>query len=203
MKRIPHIPDQQPDEQVVFVLHRFGATFSGRIASFVLFLVLPIAPIAIFWSPVQDILTSHALSGVLLVMGLSVYYFFLGVMEFHAWAVFMLDAWVATTKRIMNIEQKGLFSRVVSELPLDKIEDVTVEVHGLIPTILQYGDVRIQTAAEQEHFLFDNIPHPQDVARQIMQLHDQVQRRVTVNPVPSVPPMQNMPPQKNIPPPQK
>lgn len=187
MKQPLHLPDQQPGEEIVFVLHRFGATFSGRVIQFFFIALLPIAAALVFRSFVSDIFGAHGVPGMLLAMAVSLYYLFAGVTVFRAWVVFSLDAWVATTKRILNIEQKGLFSRVVSELPLDKIEDVTVMVHGVIPTLLHYGDLRIQTAGEEEHFLFDNVPNPQKVAQQIMALHDQVERKV----VPQAPQQQN------------
>ncbi|MFH1171063.1 MAG: PH domain-containing protein, partial [bacterium] len=60
---------------------------------------------------------------------------------------------------------------VVSELLLDKVQDVTVEVHGVIPTMLHYGDIMIQTAGESPRFHFDDIPHPHAIAEKIMELH--------------------------------
>ena len=80
------------------------------------------------------------------------------IISFVIWVDYYFDVWIVTNKRVVNIEQKGLFSRNVSELELEKIQDITTEVHGLIPTFLNYGDVFIQTAGERERFLFVKYP---------------------------------------------
>lgn len=94
---------------------------------------------------------------------------------FLIWIDYYFDVWVITSERIINIEQKGLFVRHVSELKLRNIQDVTTEVEGLIPTVLNYGDVHIQTAAEQERFIFRNVPDPYWVKGEIMRLQKAAQ----------------------------
>ena len=86
--------------------------------------------------------------------------------------------WIITNKRIINIEQKGLFSREISELELDKIQDVSADIIGIIPTFLGYGDIYIQTAGETEKFIFKNIPDPYGVKDLIMGLEKNNERRV-------------------------
>lgn len=71
-----------------------------------------------------------------------------------------LDVWVITNKRILNIEQFGLFSRTEAEHQLSVIQDVTTEVHGIFATMLNYGDVQIQTASESQGVIFRQIPEP-------------------------------------------
>jgi hypothetical protein len=82
-----------------------------------------------------------------------------------------------TDRRIVNIEQKGFFSRVVSELELENIQDITTDVRGIIPTFLNYGNLHVQTAAEQERFIFRNIPDPYDVKDIIMNLQKKSEDR--------------------------
>ena len=77
----------------------------------------------------------------------------------------------------MNIDQKGLFSRVVSELELEKIQDVTTDVRGMIPTFLNFGDLFVQTAAEQVRFRFHNVPDPYAVKDLIMNLQNKSEAR--------------------------
>ena len=89
---------------------------------------------------------------------------------FLIWIDYYFDVWIITTKRIVNIEQKGLFSRQISEVELDKIQDVSAVILGIIPTFLNYGDVQIQTAAEKEKFLFKKVPDPNNLKDVIMQL---------------------------------
>jgi hypothetical protein len=75
-----------------------------------------------------------------------------------------------TDRRIVIIKQKCLFSRVISELELENIQDITTDIKGIIPTFLNYGNLFVQTAAEMERFVFRNIPNPTEVKDLIMSL---------------------------------
>jgi len=91
---------------------------------------------------------------------------------FIIWIDYYLDVWIITDQRIINIEQFGLFRRHVSELEHGKVQDVTTEVHGLLPTLLRYGFIYIQTAGEKERFVFKQVPNPTKVRKIIMQLQE-------------------------------
>lgn len=171
----PHrflIPNARPNETLAFLLRRHWMMIVRRIILYVLAFLVPFILFVMFRDALLPPLADRTSGGVVLVMGASLYYVFLGVYAFHAWLDYSLDVWVVTNERILNIEQHGLFSRVTAELPLDAIQDVTVEVHGALPTLLQYGDVHIQTAAETPRFLFDDVSKPAEVASAILELHD-------------------------------
>lgn len=71
---------------------------------------------------------------------------------------------IITNKRIVDIDQKGLFERTVSEIPFDKLEDVSYKRKGIFSTILRYGILRLQ--AKKEHGLiieFSRIKKPQEL----------------------------------------
>jgi uncharacterized membrane protein YdbT with pleckstrin-like domain len=91
---------------------------------------------------------------------------------FILWLDYYLDVWIVTNERIINIEQHGFFSRKVSELKLTKIQDVTSEIIGVIPSLLNYGNIYVQTAGEKERFTFHQIPDPNYVKNRIVQLQE-------------------------------
>ena len=88
-------------------------------------------------------------------------------------ADYWLDTWVITNERIIDVEQKGLFKREVSEFKLDKIQDVSVDVSGVIQTLFGYGNVQIQTAGSDRIFLFKTVPNPQEIKNKILKIHDE------------------------------
>jgi len=96
---------------------------------------------------------------------------------FLIWIDYYFDVWIITTERIVNVEQKGMFSRRVSEMEYSKMQDITAEVMGFFPTIFNYGDVRVQTAAEDKEFVFKTISDPYHVKSIIfnMQKKDSLQ----------------------------
>lgn len=166
------VPNARPGETLVLVLRRHWMTIVRRALLYLFLFVLPLVLFLVFRDDLLPALEDRSVTGILLVMGASLYYLFVSVYAFHSWLDYSLDVWIVTNERILNIEQLGLFSRVTSELPIDAIQDVTVEVHGALPTMLQYGDVHVQTAAETPRFLFDDVPNPSEVARTILDLHD-------------------------------
>lgn len=87
---------------------------------------------------------------------------------FALWSDHWLDVWLVTDQRIIDIEQKGFFSREVSSFPLERIQDVTYEVHGLIATWLHFGDVRVQTASISNDFIMRQVPFPDLVKGSVM-----------------------------------
>jgi len=62
---------------------------------------------------------------------------------FIIWIDFYFDVWIITNERIVNIEQKALFIRTTSELKFDKIQDISINIVGLIQTVLNFGDVHV------------------------------------------------------------
>ena len=88
---------------------------------------------------------------------------------------YYLNEWIITTTRIIEIHQYGFFSREVSSLLLVKIQDVNVDVEGLFSTLLGFGQLEVQSAGTQEHFIMDDIPSPgwlrDIIMREIATLH--------------------------------
>jgi len=108
-------------------------------------------------------------------------FFWMAILLYHGlWIAFFarfadywLDSWILTNERIIDIEQKGLFSREVSEFKLDKIQDISVDVSGVIPTLFHYGDVQIETAGFEREFVFKTVPNPQNVKSEILKMQDE------------------------------
>jgi uncharacterized membrane protein YdbT with pleckstrin-like domain len=91
---------------------------------------------------------------------------------FYNLTMYFLDTWIVSDHRIIDSKQHGFFKRKVSELNLAKIQDISVEIKGLIPTFLDYGNLEIQTAGTEPKFVFEQIPHPSRVKDIIMREHN-------------------------------
>ena len=72
----------------------------------------------------------------------------------------------------MDVEQKNLFARTISEVDLYRIQDVTSEVKGFVAHFFNYGDLTIQTAGAQEKFFVRNIPNPHGLRQKLLDLAD-------------------------------
>ena len=63
---------------------------------------------------------------------------------------------------------------LISNLPFDKIQDVTVDIHGLIPTMLNFGTVEVETASKEDDgdFVMRAVRDPDNVRRVIFDRHN-------------------------------
>ncbi len=76
---------------------------------------------------------------------------------------YFFDCWIITNQRTIHTELRGLFSRYVSSIYHDRIQDVSVDVKGILPTYLNYGNLQVQTAGKFREFVFYDIPDPYKV----------------------------------------
>lgn len=72
---------------------------------------------------------------------------------------------IITDINVTQVLQIGLFSRKVSELTMENVEDVTAEQHGIFPTLFNYGTLKVETAGEQNNFIFKYCPNPNAYAK--------------------------------------
>jgi len=103
-----------------------------------------------------------------------VYTLFLVTSLFLVWLFYFLNVQIITDRRIVDIDQVGLFSHTVAELHIENIEDVTSETNGVFGTIFNYGMVFVQTAGTVERFEFDNVPNPAAIEKLILDLYEKM-----------------------------
>lgn len=183
MFRLDHLPDQRDNEHVVLFLRRhwialFAVAFS--------FLCLVGIPLIIGWFFIDSITIwyNHPLFGPLLVIAGSIYFLSIWLFAFLEITDYYLDTWIVTNERIINIEQEGLFNRTASELDLAAVQDTTAEIHGILQTMLTYGNVFIQTAAEKGRFHFKNIDDPERVKEIVNKLVEEDKQRMVTGGMP-------------------
>ncbi|MEK7161996.1 MAG: PH domain-containing protein [Patescibacteria group bacterium] len=110
--------------------------------------------------------------GNITMLGVQIYTLFLTLALFLIFVFYYLNIQIITNIRIVDIDQVGLFSHTISELHIDKIEDVTSNTNGILGTIFNYGDIYVQTAGTVERFEFDNVPNPADIEKLILDLYE-------------------------------
>ena len=172
------LPNLYPDETVLRVVHKHWFLMARAMISLLLLAALPLAipfiPTSIFApiggmsaNPIGTALGPFNVPA-LIHFAVAIYYLIIIAFLFFAWMDYYLDLWIITNKRIIDIDQRGFFSREIAEIPLDRVQDVTLDVIGIIQTILRFGTIRIQTAGEQP-FMIDDIPDLQGVKDLILQ----------------------------------
>lgn len=159
------------NEKIIITFRRYWVVISLKISVMIIIAAIPLIIYPIIKSFFPG-MTVYPKVGLLLIVAV-IYYMFLWLYFFLIWVDYYLDIWIVTNKRILDIEQKGLFSREVSEFSISRIQDITVEVTGIFPTLFHYGDIHIQTAGESRQFVFKDIRNPYKAKDKIMALHHQ------------------------------
>ena len=170
-----YLPHATKDEKVILLLRRHWSVLVLKLLVWVIVGVLPVAFYLFDPEVFSKALANEVLQTICLLL-LSVYYLYVWLFIFYSFIDYYLDTWIVTDRRIINIEQKGLFAREASEQKLFRIQDVTSELRGMLPTFLNFGTVYIQTAAEEPRFVFKQIPDPTRVAQTIIKLVEKNKR---------------------------
>ncbi len=166
-----HLPNPVPDEKLVFLLRRHPITILVLI---IVTLILLTSPFGINWylqTYRLDILQDPSVLTPVVVIG-SIFFLFAWLFLFQYFMDYYLDTWIVTTKRIINIEQTGLFHRTMSESRLYRIQDVTASINGFWATVFNYGHVEIQTAGEKNRFQFEQVSNPNHISKTILELSE-------------------------------
>lgn len=161
--------NQKSYERIEYVLRRHPLTFVSEIFLFLLLLAIP-AALFLLLRPILPDLLSGPISFPLAVLGAAGYEMLIILFFFTQFTDYYLDIWVVTNDRIIDIEQFGLFSRTITEIDLFRIQDVTADVHGVFATFFNYGTVTVTTASTNMNIVFRNIPDPNRVRNDLIQL---------------------------------
>ncbi|OGM99955.1 MAG: hypothetical protein A3B91_04955 [Candidatus Yanofskybacteria bacterium RIFCSPHIGHO2_02_FULL_41_29] len=160
--------DLDPGEKVVLKVRRHKLSFVFEILFLVFFVALP--PF-LFW--VSE--NTTAIKGNDFALFSAIYSTILliaWIIFFIIWTNYYLDVLIVTEKRIINVEQKGFFNREAATLRLDKIQDISINVSGILATFLNFGTLKIQSAGEAPEFIIRDIPDPNKVKMTIYDLYN-------------------------------
>jgi len=153
--------DQEPDEDIILIIRRHFATNVPWIATAILFAIFPVIlfPLLFRFSPIS--LPSTEIQTLILM------FFYLGIFGFVllSFTLWYFNVGVITSIRIRDIDIHGLLFREISEAKLETVQDVSYNQIGLIRSVLNYGDVFVQTAGTIANVEFDKAPKPATVAR--------------------------------------
>lgn len=105
-----------------------------------------------------------------LVVGLMFWYLITTAFIFEKFLGWFFNVNIITDERMFDVDFVNLVYREITDANTDQIQDVTVQVGSVIRTVFNYGDVRIQTAAQIPQILFEAVPSPDKVAQILREL---------------------------------
>jgi hypothetical protein len=157
------------DEKVVLLLRQHVAVNFNWILITIAMIFVPIAARAF------GVFTSLP-SGFELVITMA-WYLVTMIFAFEKFLSWYFNVYIVTNERVIDVDFHNLIYKRVSDAALDNIQDVTYNMGGVTRTILNYGDVFIQTASEVSEFDFLAVPNPAKVVKIINDLIEKDEKK--------------------------
>jgi hypothetical protein len=88
------------------------------------------------------------------------------------------DLWTVTDQRLIDSTRSSPFSLRMTAADLVNIVDTEVVRSGILATLLNFGDIRVETAGERENIFLAAVPRPSEVHALIDKERDRERRAV-------------------------
>lgn len=167
----------EPGEHIVKEARKHWFLFLGELLPFAILAVLPFAvpKLLVLAPPMARYAVYFDYHTVLGRAGLGVWLLITWTGAWGTFTKYFLNAWVLTNQRIATIKQRRFFNRQVSSLLLPRVQDVTTNVRGILSSLLNIGDIQVQSAGAEIEFTMRGIPRPE-------QMRDLILKYVSVEP---------------------
>lgn len=165
----------QDGERVIQVCHRHWIYLWPNIALHLVWALVPPLAVALILSALDAY--DGAVARVFWVVS-ALWLVYWGVRAFLVWYRYHNDIWVITNQRLVDSYKRHPFSLRVSTADLVNVQDMTIEREGLLRTLLDYGDIVCQTAAELPDFRLAGIPDPRETQALVDRERDRERLRI-------------------------
>jgi|GEM_PF-200468 len=167
-----YFPGQDMNEEIVLFLRRHWFSFLGWIIIMFVMIIVPIVIYLTYGINGASLSQSDPTYRYYLILGAGAYYLLVLAISLTAWINYYLNVVIITDRRLVDVSQKGLFNRKISEQSLLRVQDVSARIIGLFQTFLNYGAIFVETAGDVPNFEMPSIPNPSKVANTILKLHE-------------------------------
>lgn len=161
----------EENERIVKVVRKHWFILLTKIVMPVVLMTLPLFIYFFAWDNtiVQDVVRDLDHAGSIGLFLSILWTLLMWVAIFTAWTDYYLDIWTVTNLRIIAIDQRGLFNRSIASFRYERLQDINIEINGIIATILDFGNMEAQTAGHGEsEFRFNGAPQPRETKAVIL-----------------------------------
>lgn len=151
-----HFPDQMEDEELLFVFRKHPIVMRKGLVLGLLALLLGTVPSLI--KPEYSYLFGGLAVG--LAIGLILF-----VPSYISW---YFSVYIVTDQRLLQISQKGLWTRSVVDIGLNQIQMVNYEISGFNQTVLGFGTIMMQTFVGD--LVIHEVHHPEKIQQKILKI---------------------------------
>ncbi len=175
----------EDDEKVLKRVRKHWFILFGELFGAVLAAILPpVFVLLAFGLPGDLTIQMHPSPGTFLLFGYITWLLLIWMVAWSMWTNYYLDIWTLTNKRLISVDQRGLFHRTTGSFRLERLQDLNVDVNGILATLLHFGTIEAQTAGgSEEEFRMSGLPHPRELKAEILRAADERLKRFEHSPV--------------------
>jgi hypothetical protein len=151
-----YFADQFEDEEVLYVFRKHPIVMRKGLIIGMLAILFGTVP-ALF-DPQYSVYFIGLLSG--MAVG--------GLIFLPSWVTWHFSVFIVTDKRLIQITQKGFFSRTVIDMGLSQIQMVNYQIAGLQETLLGFGTIMMQTFVGD--LVIHEVPHPAKIQKRLLEI---------------------------------
>lgn len=175
LTREQYFPGQSSEEQVALFIRRHWMAFIPWGLAVVLLTIAGFIMSIVLWNISSGAVgLSQIELRVVTIIGTAMYFLSILFGFIRSWMGYYLDVTIVTERRLIDIEQEGVFHRSIAEQSLLRVQDVSARQRGFFEHWFNFGTIYIETAGEQPNFELHNIPRPTEIAKTILNLHERI-----------------------------
>lgn len=107
--------------------------------------------------------------------------FFLTVLALVGTAIgaylYQANVVLITSEKLAQLLYTSIFNRKISQLSIGDVQDVSVQQKGIFARLFNYGTLVVETAGEQNNYIFTFTPQPYETAKAIVGAHEENLKR--------------------------
>jgi len=91
----------------------------------------------------------------------------------HAWRQWVMyrgTMLIITNQRVIDIDRRGFFDKIVSEVPYESLSDVSYRSRGIFETLTGAGTITFQMIGGKENLAFANLADPAAIHKKVVEL---------------------------------
>lgn len=156
---------QELEEKIILLLRRHWIT---NLPWFISAIILVFAPLSLRYFPLLTFLPAR-----FQIMAIVLWYLLVTAFVLEQFLTWFFNVYIITDERIVDIDFYNLLYKEVSDAKIDRIQDVTYKMGGVVRALFNFGDIFIQTAGTEPNFEFRAVPRPDRVVRALEELRTQ------------------------------
>ncbi len=154
------------DEEVKDVVRQYSARLVTPFAAMSLLFIFAF----FFFVPLWNL---HLMNWNISIVGKTVFFASLIVGVFYFWRSYVIwrgTMLIVTNQRVIDVDRRGFFDRIVSEVPYESLSDVSYRSKGVIEMTAGIGTITFQLFSGNENVSFEHMMNPAALHKQILEL---------------------------------